>query len=120
MNKKIIISNGQNIVIINSDEPIITDAQTALDLLATINYIDDSDRIAINKEAIAEEFFKLSTGLAGEILQKVVNYRKKLAIIGDFLRYNSKPLHDFIYECNNGTDIFFVNTEQTAIEKLSV
>ena len=120
MDKKIIISNGQNIVVINSDEPIITDAQTALDLLATINYIDDSDRIAINKEAIAEEFFKLSTGLAGEILQKMVNYRKKLAIIGDFSRYNSKPLHDFIYECNNGIDIFFVNTEQTAIEKLSV
>ena len=119
MNKKIIISGELRIVVIHSDEPVITDAQTALDLLATVNYDDDSNHIAINKEAIIEGFFKLSTGLAGEILQKVVNYRKKLAIIGDFSHYNSKPLHDFIYECNNGRDIFFVGSEQEAIDKLS-
>ena len=119
MNKKIIESNGFKIVIINSDVPIITDAQSALDLLATVNYDDQSDRIAINKEAIVEGFFTLSTGLAGEILQKVVNYRKKLAIVGEFSHYRSKPLHDFIYECNRGSDVFFVNTEQEAIDRLS-
>ena len=120
MDKRIIESNGLRIVIINSNEPIITDAQTALDLLATVNYEDDSNHIAINKEAIIEGFYTLSTGLAGEILQKVVNYRKKLAIIGDFSHYHSKPLHDFIYECNHGRDIFFVSTEQEAIDRLSV
>ena len=31
------------IVVISSDEPIITDAQSALDLLATANYDDDSN-----------------------------------------------------------------------------
>ena len=118
MNKKIVESTGVKIVIINSGEPIITDAQTALDLLATVNYEDESNLIAINKEAILEDFFKLSTGLAGEILQKVVNYRKKLAIIGDFSYYKSKPLRDFIYECNHGRDIFFVKTEQEAIDML--
>ena len=120
MEKNIVISNGLRIVVIHSDEPIITDAQAMLDLLATVNYNDDSDRIAINKEAIVESFFELSTGLAGEILQKVVNYRKKLAVIGSFSQYTSKPLHDFIYESNHGKDIFFVNTEQEAIDKLSI
>ena len=120
MIKKIIESNGLKIVIIESDAPIITDGQTALDLLATINYEDDCDRIAIKKEAIAEDFFRLSSGLAGEILQKVVNYRKKLSIIGDFSHYESKPLHDLIYECNKGKDISFVSTEQEAIDRLSV
>ena len=120
MNKRTIESNGFRIVLINSDVPIIAGAQTALDLLATINYDDESDRIAINKEAIVEGFFTLSTGLAGEILQKVVNYRKKLAIVGEFSHYKSKPLHDFIYECNRGSDIFFVSTEQEAINRLSV
>ena len=120
MDKKIILSSGLRIAVIHSDEPIITDAQTVLDLLATIDYNDDCSRIAINKEAITESFFKLSTGLAGEILQKVVNYRKKLSIIGDFSCYASKPLHDFIYECNNGKDIFFVGTEQEAVNRLSI
>lgn len=119
MNKKIIKSNGLKIAIVHSDDPIITDAQTALDFLAAINYNDDSDRIAINKEAIVESFFALKTGLAGEILQKVVNYRKKFAIIGNFSHYKSNSLHDFIYECNNGRDIFFVSSEQEAIDKLS-
>ena len=119
MNKKIIETNGVQIVVIDSDLPLITDAQAALDLLATLNYEHDCDRIAIVKSAISEDFFKLSTGLAGEVLQKVVNYRKKLAIIGDFSHYESRPLHDFIYECNRGRDIFFVGDEQEALERLS-
>ena len=119
MNKHIVEANGGKIVVIQSPEPIITDGQSALDLLATIDYYDESNKIALNKEALTEDFFKLSTGIAGEVLQKVVNYRKKLAIIGDFSSYTSKPLHDFIYECNNGRDIFFVPTEQDAIERLA-
>lgn len=30
-----------------------------------------------------------------------------------------ESLKDFIYECNNGKDIFFVPDEKQAIEKLS-
>jgi len=33
--------------------------------------------------------------------------------------YTSKSLKDFIYESNNGRDIFFVATEGEAIERLS-
>ena len=73
----------------------------------------------MNKLAIAEDFFKLSTCFAGEILQKFINYHIKFAIIGDFSCYSSKPLKDFIYESNHGKDVFFVSTEAEAIEKLT-
>ena len=43
----------------------------------------------------------------------------KIAIIGDFSVYKSKSLKDFIYECNNGKDIFFLPDENQAIERLS-
>ncbi|WP_042993841.1 DUF4180 domain-containing protein, partial [Bacillus thuringiensis] len=43
----------------------------------------------------------------------------KIAIVGDFSMYTSKSLKDFIYECNKGKDIFYLATEQQAIEKLS-
>ena len=119
MDKKIVISNGLRVVVIYSDEPIITDAQTMLDLLATVHYNDDSNLIAINKEALCDEFFVLSTGVAGEILQKTVNYRMTLAIIGDFSVYTSKPLKDFMYECNNGRHVYFVEDEPAAIAKLT-
>ena len=108
-----------NIAIIRSDEVIITNAQSALDLMATVRYEIDCDRIAIHKSAVTEDFFVLSTGVAGEILQKFVNYQVKLAIIGDFSEYTSKPLRDFIYECNSGRHICFVADEAEAVRRLS-
>lgn len=118
MDKKILQENGINIAIINSNELVITDTQSALDFIMSLKYNDDCDRMAINKGAISEDFFKLSTGIAGEILQKFITYTMKLAIIGDFTVYTSKPLKDYIYECNHGKDIFFVANEEDAIDKL--
>ena len=77
-------------------------------------------RIIINKAAICKEFFDLSTKIAGEILQKFINYRKRIAIIGDFSIYTSKSLKDFIYECNKGKNIFFTSDVEQAIKRLSI
>ena len=41
----------------------------------------------------------------------------KIAIVGDFSVYNSKSLKDFIFECNNGKDIFFLPDENQALER---
>ncbi len=65
-----------------------------------------------------EDFFILSTGLAGEIIQKFIIYNRKVAIIDDFSHYTSKPLKDFIFESNRGKDLFFVETEEEAIRRL--
>ncbi|HQE49580.1 MAG TPA: DUF4180 domain-containing protein, partial [Fervidobacterium sp.] len=65
-------------------------------MMMTALYDTGCERIVINKEAICEEFFDLSTRLAGEILQKFVNYNIKIAIVGDFSKYTSKSLRDFI------------------------
>lgn len=51
---------------------------------------------------VAEEFFILSSGLAGEVLQKLINYGGRIALYGDFSHYTSKPLLDFMYESNKG------------------
>lgn len=108
------------IAVVYSDSIIICDTQSALDFIATVGYETNCDRIALNKEAISEDFFKLSTRLAGDILQKFVNYRTKLAIIGDFSHYTSKPLKDFIFESNRGNSVFFVASEEEALQKLSL
>jgi hypothetical protein len=57
--------------------------------------------------------------MAGEILQKFSNYRVKLAIVGDFSKYSSKSLADFIYESNKGKHINFVATKTEALKVLS-
>ena len=105
--------------VIKSDVKIFTDVQSALDVLMSAKYNADTKNIAIDKKLIVEEFFVLSTGLAGEILQKYINYGGRIAIYGDYSQYTSKPLKDFIYESNNGYDVFFVTTEDEAIDKLT-
>ena len=53
--------------VVESSEHIVTDRQSALDLMMTIKAETGCERMAVNKEAITEDFFILSTGLAGEI-----------------------------------------------------
>ena len=111
--------NGILCAIVDSDEPLITDAQYALDVLMTAKYDIGTKNIAISKKLVAEDFFILSSGLAGEILQKYINYGGRIAIYGDYSHYTSKPLHDFIYESNKGKDVFFVGTQEEAIDRLT-
>ncbi len=107
-----------DIVIINSEEIIIEDVQSAIDFVMTVKYETNCTKIALNKGAVIEDFFVLNKGVAGEILQKFINYQIKVALYGDFSNYTSKPLKDFIYESNKGKDIFFVEDEEQAIQKL--
>ena len=102
MNIETLKKNGLEMAIVTSDEPIITDPKSALDLAMTVKYETGCTNIAINKEAIVGDFFVLSSRLAGEVLQKFTNYGVRLAIFGDFSKYTSKPLKDFIYESNKG------------------
>lgn len=111
--------DGMQIAVVRSTEKLIIDTQSALDFMSTVKYETGCSRIAINKEAIAEDFFILSTRLAGDVLQKFINYHVKFAVFGDFSKYTSKPLGDFIYESNNGKDIFFVSSEEEAVARLS-
>jgi hypothetical protein len=120
MNITKVEAGGENIAVVSSSEILIEDVQSALDFMATVQYEADCSRIIINKSIITESFFDLKTRLAGEILQKFINYRVKVAFIGDFSMYTSQSFQDFIYECNRGNDFFFLPTEQQAIEKLSV
>lgn len=110
--------NGSKIVVVESAGPVITDAQSALDLMADVRYSFGCNKIVIEKQAVCEEFFDLKTKIAGEVLQKYSNYGVKIAIVGDFSVYKSKSLRDFIYECNNGNQVFFLPTKEEAIERL--
>lgn len=107
------------IAVISSEEKVLLDASSALDLAMTARYEGNAGRLAIDKRAVAEEFFILSSGLAGEVLQKFTNYHIKAAFYGDFSRYTSKPLRDFIYESNRGGSVFFVPTREEAVRRLT-
>lgn len=119
MKTEIIRKNNMDIAVVSSEEPVITDVQSALDFVMTIKYETGCTNIALNREAIVNDFFVLSTRLAGEILQKFINYGVRFAVYGDFADYTSKPLKDFMYESNRGKDIYFQPDASLAVDKLS-
>ena len=108
------------IALVTGEDVLIQDGDSAMELAMTVRYELGTKDIAISKGCIAEAFFRLSSGIAGEILQKFVNYSIRVAIIGDYSMYTSKSLRDFIYESNKGKQVFFVETEDEAMEKLAM
>ena len=68
-----ITKNNIDIAHVTAGEIIITDPQSAIDMMMSASWEAGTKNIAIPKSIIAENFFILSSGLAGEILQKFVN-----------------------------------------------
>lgn len=107
--------NDKRIAEIISDEIILITTEDGLDLLGNLNY-QGYDKIVLHEKNIACDFFDLKTKIAGEILQKFAQYRMPLTIIGDFSKFKSKSLNDFIFESNKGNQINFVTTQSEAIK----
>ena len=109
--KQIIIGNITANEII-SEEVIIKNEQDALNVMSAVS----SNHIILYEYNFEKGFFDLSTRIAGEILQKFTNYHIKLAIIGDFGKFQSKSLKDFIYESNKHGDYLFVSSIEDILE----
>ncbi|MDQ0889840.1 hypothetical protein QFZ81_004928 [Paenibacillus sp. V4I9] len=116
MNIRVDQQNDSKVAIVESFDILIRNVQDALDLMASIKFNHDSYKIVIRQSNITEDFFELKTRLAGDILQKYVNYHIKLAVVGNLEVY--KSLKDFICECNKGEQVFFLEDEQSAIQVL--
>lgn len=113
-----IIEYGNSKIAKVSDETLINTVQDATDLLGNADY-QGANKIIVKETNLAPQFFDLKTGIAGDILQKFSNYHKKLAIIGEFKKFNSNALNAFIIESNRGNHIFFVPDLESAMEKLT-
>lgn len=69
-------------------------------------------------ERLDPDFFVLRTGVAGVFVQKVVQYRLRLAVVGDISAHvaASDALRDWVREVNRGRDILFV-PDMAALEE---
>jgi hypothetical protein len=103
---------GNDIVEIIDDNILLKEADDVFGLF----FINNCSKIILKRENIINDFFNLSTGIAGEILQKFSNYNKMMAIIGDFDDIKSNSLKDFIYESNKTKQIIFVKTAEDALK----
>jgi len=93
---------------------LIAETGDALDLIASAG----ARRIVLRSHQLHPDFFRLASGLAGEILQKVSNYRIRLAVVGDFSGYRSPALRAFMTESNATGQVSFVDSLEAALGAL--
>ena len=68
-----------------------------------------AELVVIPVDRLDARFFDLSTGVAGEVLQTLVNYRLRVVVVGPVPgRAPSAALQDFMRESNRGRQVWFV------------
>lgn len=101
MNYQLVEKNNQTIVVVTSAEPPIATSKDAIGLIE-VCIEHRAGLLAVHAEALSEDFFKLRTGVAGEILQKFVNFSLRAAIVaadGSLIKGRMKEL---LAESNRG------------------
>ncbi|QCI68271.1 DUF4180 domain-containing protein [Phreatobacter stygius] len=108
---------GEQILLCDTDGPIIDDERQATDLIGEAAW-QGASLLALPVARLGPRFFQLRSGLAGEITQKAVNYRLKLAIIGDISEQlaASNALSAWVREADRRTDLWF----QPSLEDLAI
>jgi Domain of unknown function (DUF4180) len=112
--------HGQRVYFASSDGPLLRSGRDANDLIGDARSANASLAV-LPLERLDPAFFELRSGVAGEFVQKFVNYRVKLAILGDTteLSAQSKSLHDFIYESNQRGSVWFLANRQELEDRLA-
>ena len=113
-------STGIRVLHLEAEGEPISTPDDASDLVGSA-WSHNATVIAVPAERLDTEFFKLRSGLAGEITQKVVNYRLRLAVLGDIAEHveASAALRDFVWDSNLGEHVWFVGDETELAEKLT-
>jgi hypothetical protein len=111
---------SERCLIFDEDGPRISDPSGGRDLIEEAMG-ERATMIVVPATRLDPSFFQLRSGLAGEILQKAVNYSLKFAVLGNIADHvaASDALRDFVYESNNGRQIWFLPDEQALEQRLT-
>lgn len=113
--------DGVTVFVCSADGAVVRSEADALDVVAAAAFGVNAELVALPVERLGEEFFDLSTGLAGAVTQKILTYRLRLAVVGDISAHlaESSALRAYVYESNNGRQLWFVPTMAELEERLS-
>lgn len=103
--------NGSRVLTLPAEGELLRSEAEALDLVAPFMHLE-SDLTVLPVSRLPEEFWNLSTGLAGAITQKLLQYGFRTAIVGDISAHleRSSALRAYVYESNRGRQLWFLPT----------
>ena len=111
--------NGVRVWLCDAAGPGLSSGRDATDIIGEA-YGAEVDVIALPAARLTDAFFDLRTRLAGEFVQKFVNYGAALAIVGDISAHvaASTALRDFVNESNSGRHLWFVDDLEALAARL--
>lgn len=101
-----------NVLRLEAVGPLIATSGDASNLVGA-TWGQEIDVVVVPVTRLHADFFRLSTGLAGEVLQKLVNHRLRLVVLGDVSAQvaASEAFRDFVREAQRGRDVRFVRDD---------
>ena len=115
------ILHGVRILEYPAEGPTLNNDRAIMDLIAD-GRSHSADMVVVPTARFEPEFFQLRTRLAGDLLQKFVNYQLRLTILGDLSKEagESNSLRAFIRESNRGFHLWFLNSLEELEQKLEL
>ena len=112
--------HDKRVLVCHDTGPTVSSEADGNDLL-TAAMGERADVLVLPASRLGEDFLRLRTGVAGAIVQKFVNYRIRLAIVGDIgtALKKSEALRDFVREANKGQVFWVVESLDDVARKLS-
>ncbi|MFF0245646.1 DUF4180 domain-containing protein [Streptosporangium sandarakinum] len=100
--------SGVPVLVCDPAGPPVATMEDALDLIGAAFL--GAEVVAVPASRLDGHFFSLGTRFAGEVMQKFVNHRLRLAVVGDISRHlaASSALRALVHESNLGEHVWFL------------
>ena len=109
--------HGTPALVLSEDGPPLDTIEAATEMIGDAAW-GEVELVVIPAVRLTDDFFELRTGFAGEVTQKYVNYRLRLAIIGDISTRvaDRVSLAAWVAESNRGEQLWF-EPDHAALER---
>ncbi|QFZ17881.1 DUF4180 domain-containing protein [Saccharothrix syringae] len=99
---------GVTVLVCDPGGPPLTTGADLVDLVGAVFL--GAEAVAVPASRLGDDFFALRTGIAGEVMQKFVNYRLRLVVVGDISGHleASSALRALVRESNRGEHVWFL------------
>jgi hypothetical protein len=99
------------VLVLEEDGALLGSEDDARDLIQQ-TFGTSIDTVAVPTARLDPGFFELRTGVAGEFVQKLAQYRLRLAVVGDVTEQvaASDAFRDWVREVNRGQDVWFIDS----------
>jgi hypothetical protein len=110
---------GVRALICDAEGPVVAGEREATDLIGEA-FSAGAKLVVIPLARLPAGFLDLKTGIAGAVLQKFVNYERRVVLLGDVSEAcaRSEPLAAFVRESNRGTTVWFLRDLAELEERL--